>query len=212
MFNKDQIKAIIQEIRESIRRDIEPLLRAYLDKNNWIDGHAPGFWVIPRILFPEIDGLGRLRYGETDTKGSSCWPVLFMREYFPRSEYKQVSGFIYNTYRHGLLHSHYPKEMIIHGKNRGWQINLSTHQSSIIHLKFQNYKEKTLLSLGVKDFYEDFLKALDKYVSEFDDSEKEKELIANFNTAYSVMRNPESEEISRKRPFMLDSDFDFFLS
>lgn len=209
MLNNDEIKNILSDIRESMQRDVDPILKVYLDKNNWANDHWPGFWTIPRILFPEVDGLGRLRYGRSTDCGSSKSAVDFMREYFPRPEYKKISGFIYNVYRHGLMHSHSPKEMIINGKNRGWRINLSSHSSSL-HLKFQDSKEKIFLNLGMMDFYEDFLNAIDKYIKEFDDQKREAELVALFNEAYCIMRSPEIESEARNRKFLDDSDFDFF--
>lgn len=210
MFTKDQIKSIILEIKESVRRDVEPVVKAYQDKNNWIDGNVPGFWTIPRMIFPEIDGLGRLRFGRRSYSGSSKDAVNFMREYFPRKEYKKISGFLYNVFRHGLLHSHYPKEMIIYGRNRGWSVSLKLLGTRSMHFKFFSISEKKDLILDAEEFYKDFLSAIDGYIQDFDNPDKEAELIANFNVAYCEMRNSELEQESRKKSFLQDSDFDFF--
>lgn len=206
-----QMIQLIQEIKVSIQRDIEPVLKGYRNKNNWIDDNVPGFWTILRMLFPEIDGLGRLRYGRTIEKGVSGDAVKFMREYFPRPEYKQISGFIYNVYRHGLLHSHYPKQMIIDGRNRGWAVNFRlTGQEVPLHLKFMINSTKEQLSIDGQAFYEDLLSAIDKYIQDFSDSKKEPELQTNFRAAYQSMVAPEKEAIARKRSFIQNSDFDFF--
>lgn len=211
MFNKDQAQGILKEIRESVKRDVIPVLNAYRNQENWIDKNAPGFWTIPRMIFPEIDGLARLRYGRIINSGSSADAVKFIRGYFTKSEYKQIGGFIYNVYRHGLLHSHFPKEMIICGKNRGWGVVIGINsEQKTRHLQFSLPSKKEILTFDGEEFFNDFLSAIDKYINDFNDPNKEAELIASFNRAYCIMKSPQLEQESRNMPFMQDSDYDFF--
>lgn len=212
MLNKEEIKNVLRGIKESIIYEMKPILNVYKDHHS-IE-HPLGFWTIPRLLFPEIDGLGRLRYGSTNVRGDSRCPIQFMRNYFPRAEYKEISGFIYNVYRHGLTHSHWPKKMIINNKVREWVMILSI--GSQIHLEFSD-KDKTRLNISAKDFYEDFLKSIDKYIKDFDNNNALQvyKLTRKFSQTYFIMHDPEKEEDIKKnkskRKYLLDSDFDFFI-
>lgn len=133
-----------------------------------------------------------------------------MMEYFPRKQYKEISGFIYNVFRHGLLHSHWPKMMKINNKVIGWSMIISQKDNLLEkgHLICPDPK-KTHLNINAWEFYEDFLASIDNYVKDFDngDFKKENELIKNFSRAHFKMHEP---EVMRKRGIIKDSDINFF--
>ncbi|MCX6791496.1 MAG: hypothetical protein NT149_00470 [Candidatus Gottesmanbacteria bacterium] len=210
-LKKNEILKIISEIKFSAKRDIEPIIQCYRDKSNWIDSQQPGFWTLPRMIFPEIDGLARLRYGRVNDEGSTKDSVRFMEEYFSRPEYKKISGFLWYIFRLGLLHSHYPKEINILGKNRGWGISFRlTGKEVSMHLKFFNPINKTNLILDGEDFYNDFVHAIDLYLLDFQKIDKEKELMDNFSVAYVSMIFPRSEMELKRKSFLKNLDSNFF--
>lgn len=212
MLCKNDIKNIITGIKNSITNEMKLIFDAYKNQNHSVENNS-SLWIVPRLLFPEIDGLGRLRYGDVRSSGDSRCPAQFMREYFPKPEYREISGFIYNVYRHGLIHSHWPKRMIIDNKIREWVIILSN--DSQIHLEFSD-KDKTRLNISAKDFCEDFIKAIEKYINEFDDDNALQvyKLTRKFSITYYKIHEPEKEEDVRKskskRKYILDADFNFF--
>lgn len=202
-LTKEEIKNVINDIKKSIVCDVGPLFDVYLDKNNLdrCTGSVQALRVIPRLLFPEIDGLGQLRYGYYGA--DSKYPVQFMEEYFTRPEYKKISG-----YRHGLIHSHWPKIIIIDNKAIGWQMTISQRDPLLQkgHLTCPD-KKKTHLNISAIEFYDDFLAAIDKYMEDFENSDTKKvnELIENFSKVYFKIHEPEC-----KKSVLLKSASDFF--
>ncbi len=211
LVNKNQVVAVLEEIKQSVIGDVEPVLKAYGDlvkiKN---DARRVGFWTIPRIIFPEIDGIARLRYGRLSDFGSSKDSICFIREYFPGNVYKQIAGFLYAVFRHGLLHSHYPKSVIIRGKDRGWAVVLSSPGVIPMHLEFMVKTKKTHLTLDAREFYSDFIAAIDKYIKEFDDGQRQAMLTTLFNRAYHQMISPQLEQDFCKNKYINTSDIDYF--
>lgn len=201
MNKKEQALNCLNEIKHSVQKDVEPILKAYLNESMWIDKDAPGFWTLPRVLFPEIDGLARLRYGRINDRGSGKDLVSFMRDYFPGDNYKKVSGFLYYIFRLGLLHSHFPKQVLIGGATYGWAISLGN--TAEMDLRMVNNE----LRLDAVKFYKDFLKAIDKYMAEINDPKMEKTLVSNFFKAFSKMFDPSL--VHEKQAYIEDSDFNF---
>lgn len=211
LLTKEEIKNFLNEIKTSVSCEIKPLFSLYSD---YLEEcyTTPGMRSIPRIIFPEIDGLARLRYGYVKNRWNSKLPVQFMREYFPIKQYKEISGFIYNVFRHGLVHSHWPKMMIISNKVVGWSMTISSQKDNLlekVHLTCPDPK-KNHLNLNAWEFYEDFLASIDNYVKDFDngDFKKENELIQNFSRAHFKMHEPED---MRKGGIIKDSDINFFI-
>lgn len=210
-LDKTTIIKIITEIKSSVVRDITPIINCYKDKKNWIDLQQPGFWTIPRMIFPEIDGLARLRYGRINELGSGEDSVRFMEEYFCKPEYKKISGFLWHVFRLGLLHSHFPKPMSILGKNRGWGISFRLNKTeTLMHLEFLDKKNKQSLILDAEEFYKDFLQAVDNYIKDFNNLKKEKELTNNFSEVYICMVFPSSKKTWENKSYLQNLDFNFF--
>ncbi len=201
MTKKEQALFWLNEIKHSVQKDVEPILKVYLDESMWLNKDAPGFWTLPRILFPEIDGLARLRYGRINDRGSGKDIVSFMRNYFPGNNYKKVSGFLYYIFRLGLLHSHFPKQVLIDGKPYGWSISLGN--TAEMELKMVNND----LRLDAVKFYRDFLKAIDKFIEDINDSEMEQNLVSNFFKAFPKMFDP--SPVHSRQIYIEDSDLNF---
>lgn len=190
-MNKEDAKKYIQEIIYSIERDVVAALNAF-NKHNAINSTKIGFFAIPRMIFPEIDCLACLYLGNTEKTSQKA--VKFMREYFGRVNilYKQVSGFFYKTYRHGLMHQHEPKNVTINGQNLFWQISMNHAK---FHLKIN--KPSNHLILDGSEFLNDFLKAAKLYLDDFN-KDVNGIFLKNFNDAFLSMNKPISEEIIKK--------------
>lgn len=200
------IKNELEKIRTSVINDVGTALEIYF-KHASDTGEGIGFWAIPRMLFPEIDGLGSFYAGDTEPKNNSKNAVAFMREYFGRinPRYKEISGFIYHVYRNSLIHSHYPKNVVLtDDKKIFWMFGLNV--STVHHLKSSN----NVLYIDCQAFYEDFLKTSDYYIKDFDDSSKQKELMRNFETAYNLMHEDIKKEQMIKKSYIKDTDLNYF--
>lgn len=212
LLSKEEIKNILVLIKDSITYEIEPIFDAYCtDKlEKLVDGHNPRSLIVPRLLFPEIEGLGNLRYGNTYNTDNSEYAVRFMRDYFPRQEYKKISGFIFNCWTRGLIRSHWSKGMSINNKNIGWQISSICSQEN--HLIFTDVdKNIRTLSISAIYFYQDFLGAIDNYIKEFDSNDNNvNDLIDKFSKVYYKINTAEPEKYTKRKSFLQDSDFDFF--
>jgi len=212
LLSKEEIKNILMLIKDSITYEIEPIFDAYCTDNvkKLVDGHNPCSLIVPRLLFPEIEGLGNLRYGNTYNTDNSEYAVKFMRDYFPRQEYKKISGFIFNCWTRGLIRSHWSKGMSINNKNIGWQMSSTCSQEN--HLIFTDVdKNIRTLSISATYFYQDFLGAIDSYIKEFDSNDNNvNDLIDKFSKVYYKINTAEPEKYTKRKPFLQDSDFDFF--
>jgi len=209
-MNKEEIIKVLKEIKQSVNKDIDLALKAYL--KHWEkEKEGVGFWVFPRMLFPEIDGLASFYTGNTSSSANAENAVKFMREYFGRidKDYSEISGFIYYAYRHSLMHCHYPREIqLVSGKKISWAFIINPTELKSRVLEF--HTNKNILSIDCVQLFRDFLKALDFYIKDFDAPNKAKELIPNFEKAYNEMHRLRTEQEVRKNKFIKDSDLDYF--
>ena len=210
-MNKEEIIIVLEEIKQSVNKDIGLALKAYLE--HWEkEKEGVGFWVFPRMLFPEIDGLASFYTGDTLSRTNAKNAVEFMREYFGRIDkvYSEISGFIYYTYRHSLIHCHYPRNIqLISGKQVNWGFAINPTELKSRALEF--HKNTNVLLIDCVQLFRDFLKALDFYIKDFDVPAKEKQLIHNFEKAYNEMQGLRTEQEVRKNDkYIKDSDLNYF--
>jgi len=111
-------------------------------------------------------------------------------------KYKDISDLIYTVYRHGLMHTQMPKVSEISGKIIGWRITYDDNE----HLKISKNKNLITISISPNGFFQELIKALEKYINDFDDPGKNTDLLENFKKGFLEMSkvNSESESLGKK--------------
>lgn len=205
IMTKENIIEALEEIKKSIKNDVDPIIDLYLD-HYFKTNEEIGLFAVPRLLFPEIDNMGSYFTGKTSGSDSPENAIMFMKEYFTRvnSEYKTKSAFIYIIYRHGLMHQHVPKFMSYKKKNIGWAIGLSSKKTISQHLKLLN----RTVRIDGRQFYEDLLDAIDFYIDDIQRGSVR--LINNFIKAHKEIMKPLSKtEYLRRKKYLSKNDFIF---
>lgn len=202
---------LVNHIGRSIKNDVGVAIDAYMkDFFDEKSGDAKGFFAIPRLLFPEIDGLGSCLTGEPRST------VLNIKTYFREimsqidSRYGEYGAYIALIYRHGLLHQHEPKRFKFKGKEIGWMIwlgsqNLPADVQRKNHLVFSG----SHLMLDTTILYKDVLTSVDiavdaiikGYKSKFVRSYKEQH---KYLTRYYLLRKYKGKAVLNAQ------DFNFF--
>jgi len=182
-WTDDQIKDyLINHIQQSIKNDVGIAIDAYWkDWSNNKEQAGKGFFAIPRLLFPEIDGLGSYSTGKN--KNNTFKNITF---YFKNvmskidDRYAKFSSFITLIYRHGLLHQHTPKRIINNqGVEFGWWFAINSPNNPLeVQRKYHlRIKDQTLM-IDMNVFCQDVVKSVEiatkmilkKYRQEFQES------------------------------------------
>jgi hypothetical protein len=198
-----EIRKYLTNIKESITKDVGTVLSVYSE-------NLTGFFAIPRLLFPEIDGLGSLITGKpgATVENIISYFKLILSEIDPR--YAKYAVFITFVYRHGLLHQHTPKVFEYKKKDIGWMFNMSNTNNPIdsqrsSHLNF----EHDFLELNMNIFYHDVINSIDKAYEIIIKSHKDQ-----FNRAVFEQHKPLNKTSILKnkayKKYIKPSDFVFF--
>ena len=162
-FSTKQFKDwIVSEVRQSIIDDAETAIKAF-------SRSGTGFFAVPRLLFPEIDGLGSYLTGEADSTGKNIFTYLKRAMSLIDPRYAEYAAFITFIFRHGLLHQHSPKKFKYGEREFGWQFEINTTNtpeniSRRNHLVFRN----NLLLINMNLFYEDLVNSIDRFLAMVD--------------------------------------------
>ncbi len=151
------------DIQKSIENDVKTAIKGYSEL--WIkETREAGFFAIPRLLFPEIDGLGSYITGNSNTTTINIKSYLSMVMSQIDDNYKKYAGFITIIFRHGLLHQHAPKKFRYNGKTIGWAIQVGSPNLPISalrksHLIFSG----SHLWIHANVFCDDLIKSIDLF-------------------------------------------------
>jgi hypothetical protein len=202
IITKEDIVEYLEEIQQSIKNDAGTAIDFYMDHFLKTD-EGIGLFTIPRIIFPEIDNLGSYYAGTI--KNTSANAINFIKDYFSKInlEYLNKGAFIYQVYRHGLMHQHIPKFVSYKNKNLGWAIGLSNRGTKSSHLKLWGKSVK----IDGKQFYEDLLIAIDLYKEDIKSGNRK--LISNFIKAHKEMITPISKTALLKKSYFSKKDLSF---
>lgn len=158
LSDKD-IKNYLLRIKKSIHEDVGTAIDAYWDKFAK-DNECYGSLSVPRMLFPEIDGLGSYLTG--DPKVTSLNIKLYLQEIMSQIDkrYKDYAAFIVLIFRHGLLHQHSPKRFKFRNRKLGWEIHFSQMRIRENHLVIKD----EMLNLEMTVFFDDILESIDLFI------------------------------------------------
>ncbi|MDA2936574.1 hypothetical protein MYX06_05135, partial [Patescibacteria group bacterium AH-259-L05] len=159
-YSDEQIKDyLVNHIKQSIENDVGIAIKGYM-KSFFDNGPHAGFFAVPRMLFPEIDGLGSYITGKPLYTGLNI--KIYLSEVMSKIDvrYKDYAGFIVLIYRNGLLHQHSPKKFKFKRKEISWQFGVSNVPVDIQrrnHLTIQN----NTLKIDMNIFYNDVINSVD---------------------------------------------------
>jgi hypothetical protein len=206
LFNKEFY--LEKHIKKNLQEIFEKLSDEYGLRSEFIDTTL-------LLLFTHIDLLGRLYAGDTSNKKTAQNAIKFMREYLGKVDvrYKEISGLLYYSLRHGYVHLFTPKRMRL--KN-GEELDFSftTHNKKIKYLSIKKREENEItgsvvicrISMHVSQLYEDLLLAIDKYA---EDITHNQEISDKFGKSFESRRLGDTEEELIKKYPDLATDFTY---
>lgn len=161
------------QIRQSILDDVLPIIQQ----------PRGGFYSAIRTMFAEIDGLAKLYFGvigDSDSKQVA----KFMKKLFT-GEIGKYAGFIYEVYRHGLMHTHMPKHVFAKRRNYiGWGIRKNGNPTG------------ALVDISLMELKCEILNAIKKFCDELDKNRRRLNL---FKNGYGDMARVLYQKDLRKR-------------
>jgi len=183
---------LINHLMESLKNEFAPAIKAYIEDSDGT-GIGKGFFGLLRIVFPTITFLGTLYKGKDKSRNA----ISFMGDYMGKvnTKYKDISDLIYTVYRHGLMHTQMPKVAEISGKIVGWRITYKDGE----HLKISKNENLVTIPISPNCFFQELVKALEKYINDFDDPEKNTDLLENFKKGFLEMSKVHSESKLREK-------------
>jgi|GEM_PF-4664567 len=164
-----------EHLKKSLIDDFLPAYCSYIKSGS-------GFFALPRIIFPVIDFLGALYKGSNSSRNA----YLFMRDYLGqvKREYTLYGDLIYYIYRHGLVHTQMPKIIKVKNTNIGWTITFD----DVLHLNISPVGLKPFnVYLSPHQLFLDLCKAINIYISDFDDPTKRNDLLDKFKEGFIEM-------------------------
>jgi hypothetical protein len=210
MNSLQQLHSLLDVISDSITNDCGEAIEMY--EANFITGKpGGGFFAVPRMLFPEIDGLGTILTGQPRATGLNIKTYLKDVMALIDARYATFAGFIPLVYRHGLLHQHDPKDFRYKGKSFGWAFQFQ-HKNNPIdvrrrwHLRIEN----DVLVIDMRLFYQDLLDSI-SLLKKMITAEMAEKFLADYNKPINktaAIKNARTQKKDKKR-YLYESDFDF---
>ncbi|HCE31013.1 MAG: hypothetical protein UT54_C0003G0013 [Candidatus Daviesbacteria bacterium GW2011_GWB1_39_5] len=206
-YTDDQIKSyLINRIKQSIINDVGGAFEGWSSQIDQTGG--AGFYAIPRMLFPEIDGLGSYITGNPHSTGLNIKTYLSEVMGIKRSRYKEVAAFMVFVYRHGLLHQHEPKCFSYKKKVIGLQFTIGNQNNpqevqAGNHLVFID----NVLMLDANTFYYDVVNSIDDFANDIITKYKK-----TFEASIKIQSKPLTKTellFKRTNKYISEKDFDF---
>ena len=160
------------------------------------------------VMFSHIDFLGYLYSGGLKS-ATSVNAVNFMREYFGKidARYEKISGFLYHTLRHGLVHQGMAKRIKLkNGDTVDFVFAVSSTPKRVRHLSVSKKEEGVKFRFDIGLFYQDLMDAIEYYCSDILSSKK---LRTGYENAWTALGVPEMEDKVKSHPYIESSDLDF---
>lgn len=107
----------------SLEGDVPPILDLF-EKGTKHEGK--GFFAMLRVIFPYLTWAGKLFH----SSGSEAEKASAFLNYYTGQRYKKYGKYLYDIYRHGLMHNHFPNVMVDKSARvvLGWAITINTSE------------------------------------------------------------------------------------
>src|SRR3990172_9992957 len=156
-----------EHVIRSLEDDVPPILDLF-DKGAKHQGK--GFFAMLRVIFPYLTWVGKL----FDSKGSEAnWVTKFLECHIDQS-YTKYGELLYEMYRHGLMHNHFPNSEWKDGKFYSWAITLdcSKHLQEksyqIQYIDTKNQLTIMVIPISPHQLYQDIHNALNNYAMQLE--------------------------------------------
>ncbi len=196
---------LVNHIKQSIINDVGGALTGWSSQIHQ-NGMIAGFYAVPRMIFPEIDGLGSYITGNPHATGLNIKTYLSEVMGAKKPQYKKVAAFMVFVYRHGLLHQHEPKWFSYRRKVIGLQFTIGNQNNprevqASDHLVFKG----SVLNLDANTFYYDVVDSIDGFAED---------VITKYRNAFEKSIKAQAKpltktELLRKNSYLTEQDFNF---
>lgn len=151
----------------SLEADVPPILDLF---EKGPAHEEKGFFAMLRVSFPYLTWASKLFCAKRTEADKAA---AFLEEYADQ-RYKALGKQLYEIYRHGLVHNHFPNVLIEGNPVQvvGWEITLDTNE----HLQVKSGQIRTvdtgsqlmatIISICPRQLYQDILSALQKYAAD----------------------------------------------
>ena len=130
MYDEAYTNSLFDNIKTSIVNDVGLAINAYCAEHH--KGNiTSGFFAIPRMLLPEVDGMGAYITGNANSTSSNIEAYLEKILSKIDKRYSLYSKFVSRIYRHGLLHQHEPKNCKYKGRDAAWSFIVSNPNNPV---------------------------------------------------------------------------------
>jgi hypothetical protein len=204
-WSKIKIENYIKnEIQQSIKNDVGISLDAYWEefsKNN----RGVGYFAVPRMIFPELDGLGSFITGKTESTFLNIKTYLQEVMSLVDARYYDFAVFIALIFRHGLLHQHSPKRFKYKNEDIGWNFRINSPNNPMAlsrkrHLVF----DRSNLIIDMNLFFNDVIESVDLFLPMVTKKYK-----TNFEKSMRLQYKKLTRNSFLKRKYINKSDFPF---
>lgn len=155
------VSYLVEHLQKSLKDDFYPAYEVYRAR-------GVGFFALPRIVFPYVTFLGTLFVG----KDHSMSAVRYMNRYLSRVNHsywdRTLCEFIYDVYRHGLVHTNMPKVVFEDGKVYGWQITFDDRRHLSVDKSPAINGKSALLTISPKKLADEVISSVDEYVKDLE--------------------------------------------
>ncbi|MDO8497422.1 MAG: hypothetical protein Q7S61_02650 [bacterium] len=205
-WNDDQIRDyLINHIKKSIIDDVGGALIGWSSQMH-NKKYIAGSFAVPRMLFPEIDGLGSYITGNPKSTGSNIKTYISNILGESNHKYKEFAGFIVFIFRHGLLHQHQPKEFTHNNKQIGWEFRISDPNNPIeVNEKYHLEFKSDVLTIDANIFYRDIVNSVEGFAEDVITKYR-----STFETSLDAqMKSLTKESLLKEVKYLEDTDFTF---
>lgn len=202
----DQIRNyLINHIKQSIINDVGGALIGWSSQIHQ-KGMTAGFYAVPRMIFPEIDGLGSFITGNPHSTGLNIKTYLADVMGAKNPHYKKMAAFMVFVYRHGLLHQHEPKWFSYKKRVFGLQFTIG-NQNNPREIQASNHLVLTdkVLNLDANTFYYDVIESIDGFAEDVVSKYRN-----TFEKSIKLQAKPLTKtELLKKNTYLSEKDFSF---
>lgn len=165
----------------SLEGDVPPILDLFEKKPKY---KGKGFFAMVRAIFPYLTWAGKL----FRSSGSEADRASVFLNYYTGQRYREYGKQLYEIYRDGLMHRHFPNVMVQgrRGPVFGWEITLNSSK----HLKVKTHKIKcrdtkqllpaVRIPVCPRQLYQDIRDALHAYAKDLEAGKLLKEFCQGF--------------------------------
>jgi len=167
----------------SLEADLPPILDLFEQGKRH---ESKGFFAMLRTIFPYLTWASKL-FCPKGTEGDKAEKFL---NAYASERYKDLGKQLYETYRHGLMHNHFPNVLLDSNPDRviGWKITLDASKhlqpdsGETIAIDSGLQVTATWIAVSPRQLYQDISSALQKYATDLESDKFISEFCSGFRS------------------------------